>query len=137
MGKRKPPVSNKRVCATPNCKNPLHIKDRHDFCLVCLSPRHFSHTCTHKHSLCKICRHMAGSSYRDCKSCRSRLLKSNTPGRQSLAQPLVSVVTGGQEPSESGKSEFGSVPQSSSGSSSKVPPPGYLRSSSTHTLMRE
>ena len=83
---------------------------------------------THTNTTCKICHDMVGSSYRDRKNHRERLLKLHSPGRWSLAQSLVSVVTGGKEPSESGESEAESVPQSSSGSST-----GSLRSLSTHS----
>ena len=76
---------------------------------------------------------MSWSSCRDQQNRRARLLKLNSPGRQSLAQSLISVVTGVPEPSETGESGEGSMPWESSGSSSEESIPGSLRSPSTHS----
>ena len=111
------------MSSTPDCGNPLHTKDKHQFCLVCLSPKHFARS--HKHYTCSICKHMSESSCRDRKNCRARILKLNSPGRWSLAQSLISLVTGGFGE--------GSVPRESSGFSSEESIPGLPRRPSTHS----
>ena len=119
-----------KVCEMPDCDSPIHHRDKHTKCILCLSPTHF--TCSYRYNKCAFCKSMAGSLYQECKLIRKRLLRS--PGDRSLAQSLISIATGGAQPSVDGEAGQGSVLQGSCSSSDEESIPESQGNHSTHYI---
>ena len=112
--KKSSPRPRGKVCDIQGCDNRIHHQDGHTKCFSCLSPSHF--TSSHTHNNCHLCKAMSSSSYHQRKIRRNRLLGS--PGARSLAQSLVSVATGGAQPSVDGEAGQGPGLRGSGSSSS-------------------